>query len=44
MTEKDAVKCARFATDQYWYLPIDAELPEAFSQQLLKLLKDKAHG
>ena len=44
MTEKDAVKCRRFATDRYWYLPIDAELPEAFSQQLLKLLKDKTHG
>jgi tetraacyldisaccharide 4'-kinase len=44
MTEKDAVKCTRFASDHYWYLPIDAELPEAFSQQLLKLLKDKAHG
>ncbi len=44
MTEKDAVKCARFASDQYWYLPIDAELPEAFAQQLLTLLKNKAHG
>lgn len=44
MTEKDAVKCTRFATDQHWYLPITAALPEAFSQQLLKLLKDKAHG
>lgn len=44
MTEKDAVKCRGFATDRYWYLPIDAELPEAFSQQLLKLLKDKTHG
>lgn len=44
MTEKDAVKCAAFADDRHWYLPIDAHLPEAFSQQLLKLLKDKTHG
>jgi tetraacyldisaccharide 4'-kinase len=44
MTEKDAVKCTRFANDRFWYLPIDASLPEAFSLQLLKLLKDKAHG
>jgi len=44
MTEKDAVKCTRLANDRHWYLPIDATLPEAFSLQLLKLLKDKAHG
>jgi tetraacyldisaccharide 4'-kinase len=44
MTEKDAVKCAAFAQPNYWYLPISAELPEAFSQQLLKLLKHKTHG
>lgn len=25
MTEKDAVKCASFANDNYWYLPVDAE-------------------
>ena len=24
MTEKDAVKCADFAQDNYWYLPVDA--------------------
>ncbi len=44
MTEKDAVKCAAFAQPNYWYLPISAELPAAFSQQLLKLLKEKSHG
>jgi len=44
MTEKDAVKCRAFADAKCWYLPVDAELPEAFSQQLLKLLKDKTHG
>lgn len=44
MTEKDAVKCRRFADAKYWYLPVDADLPEAFFQQLLTLLKDKTHG
>lgn len=44
MTEKDAVKCARFAQAHHWYLPIAAELPESFSQSLLTLLKEKTHG
>jgi tetraacyldisaccharide 4'-kinase len=26
MTEKDAVKCARFADDRFWYLPIRARI------------------
>jgi tetraacyldisaccharide 4'-kinase len=30
MTEKDAVKCASFAGDWAYSVPIDAELPEAF--------------
>lgn len=44
MTEKDAVKCLDFAADYHWYLPISAEMPTAFSQQLLTLLKEKSHG
>ena len=44
MTEKDAVKCNSFAQSHHWYLPVDAVLPEAFSEQLLSLLKDKTHG
>jgi len=44
MTEKDAVKCLGFAQTNYWYLPIRAVLPEAFSQQILKLLTEKHHG
>lgn len=44
MTEKDAVKCAGFALPHHWYLPIDASLPDAFSEHLLSLLKDKTHG
>ena len=30
MTEKDAVKCRAFAQDNWFYLPVMAELPESF--------------
>lgn len=35
MTEKDAVKVRAFADDNWWYLPVDAELPTAASDTLL---------
>lgn len=35
MTEKDAVKCFSFAKDNWWYLPVNAMLPEKFMAQLL---------
>ncbi len=38
MTEKDAVKCSRFAGPQHWYIPVDAEPVAAFGQRLLALL------
>lgn len=41
MTEKDAVKCQRFATDRMWYLPIEATLSNTFEMQLLN--KIEAH-
>ncbi len=44
MTEKDAVKCSAFATEQHWFVPLKTELPEHFFQQLLTLLKSKTHG
>ncbi|MEQ1635379.1 MAG: tetraacyldisaccharide 4'-kinase [Methylococcales bacterium] len=44
MTEKDAVKCRPYATQQHWFIPINAELPPRFTQQLLRLLKEKSHG
>jgi tetraacyldisaccharide 4'-kinase len=44
MTEKDAVKCRRLADPRHWYLPVTAEIAEAFSQQLLTLLAEKIHG
>ncbi len=36
MTHKDAVKCERFATQNYWYLDIELDLEDALSESLLK--------
>ncbi len=44
MTEKDAVKCERFAGMEHWYLPIEAELPAVFERRLLELLRRKGYG
>ena len=38
MTEKDAVKCAPFAPEQAFAVPVQAELPEAFWASLLDRL------
>ena len=38
MTEKDAVKCRRFAAARHWSVPVRAELPEAFATELFALL------
>jgi tetraacyldisaccharide 4'-kinase len=38
MTEKDAVKCAAFAGEQHYLVPVRAELPEAFWIALLDRL------
>ena len=34
MTEKDAIKCAGFARDNWWYLSVDATLSQAFIEAL----------
>lgn len=43
MTEKDAVKCRSFADDNWWYLPVDAQLsgeePDALLKQLISLVR-----
>jgi len=39
MTEKDAVKCRRFARDNMWYLPITVSLSNQFEQQLLNRIE-----
>ncbi len=44
MTEKDAVKCTAYATEQHWYLPITATLPESFTYRFDTLLKDIING
>ncbi|AGN87961.1 tetraacyldisaccharide 4'-kinase [Enterobacter sp. R4-368] len=38
MTEKDAVKCRSFAEDNWWYLPVDAQLEGELAQKLLQEL------
>lgn len=41
MTEKDAVKCERFAESHHWCLPVGAEMEDAFGYRLLALLKER---
>ncbi len=40
MTEKDAVKCAAFADERYWVLPVTAEVDPVFGAKILKLLRE----
>ena len=44
MTEKDAVKCAEFANEWYYSVPVTAELPEAFWAALLDKLAERRAG
>ena len=39
MTEKDAVKCRRFAKPHHWVLPVRAALDSAFGNWLSKRLR-----
>lgn len=36
MTEKDAMRCAAFATPRMWYVPVDAQLERADATQLIE--------
>ncbi|SNR66199.1 lipid-A-disaccharide kinase [Methylobacillus rhizosphaerae] len=38
MTEKDAVKCTGFARDQWWFMPITAEIDRALAEKILTRL------
>jgi tetraacyldisaccharide 4'-kinase len=38
MTEKDAVKCMEFAAAHWWYVPVQAELPQVFWKALMQRL------
>jgi tetraacyldisaccharide 4'-kinase len=44
MTEKDAVKCEKFARDNFWYLPVVAEIDSKFTDFILNKMKNIAHG
>lgn len=39
MTEKDAVKCMRFADKNHWCVPLKVTMDRAFQQRVLMLLK-----
>ncbi|KAF0204864.1 MAG: tetraacyldisaccharide [Gallionellaceae bacterium] len=39
MTEKDAVKCAAFATEQCWVLRVDARIDPALAQLIIEKIK-----
>ena len=45
MTEKDAVKCARYALANAWYMPVTAHLDDrfilSFRAKLDKIIKQK---
>lgn len=38
MTEKDAVKCERFAQPHWWYLPVTAKVDDALATQIMSRL------
>lgn len=42
MTEKDAVKCRRFASSRHWVVPARAEVDGRFGSRLLALLRERA--
>lgn len=42
MTEKDAVKCANFASDQHWYVSTETVIDDQLPVHILNLLKRKA--
>jgi tetraacyldisaccharide 4'-kinase len=43
MTEKDAIKCRRFARERYWMLAVDAHIGPELGQLILNKLKSR-HG
>lgn len=44
MTEKDAMRCRSLTLVNAYYVPVDAELPDVFSNALVQQLKDLNHG
>ncbi|MDZ4261024.1 MAG: tetraacyldisaccharide 4'-kinase [Pseudomonadota bacterium] len=39
MTEKDAVKCRRYADARMWYLPVEAQLDDSFARAFMQQTK-----
>lgn len=39
MTEKDAVKCALFARENWWYLPVEADVDQALAERIIQKLR-----
>ena len=44
VTHKDAVKLKRFARDNIWVVPLNIELGEELSNQIMQLLEKRHHG
>jgi tetraacyldisaccharide 4'-kinase len=44
MTEKDAVKCRRFAQPHFWMLPVTAEIDPAFGALITRTLGTRKSG
>jgi tetraacyldisaccharide 4'-kinase len=44
MTEKDAVKCQAFATENMWFIPIEATISGKLEQQIFTLLETSNNG
>lgn len=44
MTEKDAVKCCRFARPNHWFVQVDAQLHSTFEHRLDKMINDLING
>ncbi|AXY00682.1 tetraacyldisaccharide 4'-kinase [Vibrio alfacsensis] len=40
MTEKDAVKCDRYAQDNWWYLPVSAQFQSNDAERILNRIKE----
>ena len=44
MTEKDAVKCTKFAMKHYWYLHINIQLSDSAQQKLDQIIETLSNG
>jgi tetraacyldisaccharide 4'-kinase len=43
MTEKDAIKCRAFATDNMWYIPVKASINNDLDKSILTQLAGISH-